>query len=301
MEPEADPQETLAEAGRYDRLSAARQRALVVAAMGLPHWIVRERKEFVLFVEPQSVASVLLELARFESESISQSAQSASGEAVSSPVSLFVAAWFLIFFWCLQNIMPESWMQKGAAVSDLMTDQGQWWRGVTALTLHADSGHGMANLGVGLLFASFVVRQMGAGLGWLAIVLAGAFGNALNAWFYSAQTHISIGASTAVFGALGLLTGCEFARRLFDRAGQNRRQLILPMGAGLGLLAYLGTASEAKQVDFMAHFWGWLVGLILGAVFSATDASTKIPRAWQSVAAVCGPLLIGWAWMRASR
>jgi membrane associated rhomboid family serine protease len=299
MQPDADPQENLAEAGRYGRLSAARQRALVVAAMGLPYWILRQGREFVLFVEPQSVEPVLSELARFEAESATESLEKASGESPSSPVSLFVAAWLLILFWCLQNMMPESWVQSGAAVSDLMMDQGQWWRAVTALTLHADSAHWIANVGVGLLFAFFVVRQMGAGLGWLAIVLSGAFGNALNAWFYSAQRHVSIGASTAVFGALGLLTGCELARRVLQRAGQNRRQLILPMGAGLALLAYLGAASEDKQVDFMAHFWGWLVGLLVGAVFSASSAGTKIPRVWQAVAAVGGPVLIGWAWLRA--
>ena len=301
MEPDADLQENLAEAGRYGRLSAARQRALVVAAMGLPYWILRRGGEFVLFVEPRSVEPVLSELARFEAESAAESLEEASGESPSSPVSLFFAAWLLIFFWCLQNMMPESWVQRGAAVSDLMIDQGQWWRGVTALTLHADSAHWIANLGVGLLFAFFVVRQMGAGLGWLAIVLSGAFGNALNAWFYSAQRHVSIGASTAVFGALGLLTGCEFARRVLQRAVQNRRRLILPMGAGLALLAYLGAASEERQVDFMAHFWGWLVGLLVGAVFSASSAGTKSPRGWQAVAAVGGPVLIGLAWLRALR
>jgi rhomboid protease GluP len=301
MEPDPDHPETLAEAGRYGRLSAARQRALVVAAMGLPHWLSREGKEFVLFVEPQSLEPVLLELGRFEAESAAQSMERASEDATTSPVSLLIGGGLLLLFWWIQNVMPEFWMRQGAAVSDSIMCQGQWWRCVTALTLHADGAHWIANLGVGLLFASFVVRQMGAGLGWLAIVLAGSVGNALNAWFYSAQRHISIGASTAVFGALGLLTGCEFARRLCDRAGHNRRQLILPLGAGLGLLAYLGAASEEKHVDFMAHLWGWIVGFVMGAFFSLTHAGAKIPRAWQSVAAACTPLLIAWAWMRALR
>lgn len=41
--------------------------------MGLPHWILREGREFVLFVEPRSIEPVLLELARFEAESASES------------------------------------------------------------------------------------------------------------------------------------------------------------------------------------------------------------------------------------
>ena len=54
---------------------------------------------------------------------------------------------------------------------------GEWWRTVTALTLHLDLGHLTANLAFGLFFGLFAGRYLGSGLAWCSILLAGAGGN----------------------------------------------------------------------------------------------------------------------------
>ncbi len=88
---------------------------------------------------------------------------------------------------------------------------GEWWRALTALTLHADLGHLASNVFAGSVLGIFLAQTLGPGLTWLAILLAGGAGNALNAFAEPAQ-YTSIGASTSVFAALGLLAAFAWRR-----------------------------------------------------------------------------------------
>src|SRR5262249_61517564 len=86
---------------------------------------------------------------------------------------------------------------------------GEPWRTVTALTLHADLSHLVANVTAGALLATAVCRIVGGGLGAALIVLAGAAGNGLNP-LLPGPPHRSIGASTAGPRALRPLTRSRF-------------------------------------------------------------------------------------------
>ncbi len=150
------------------------------------------------------------------------------------------------------------WFERGSAESQRIL-AGEVWRAVTALTLHADLGHVVANAAAGGFFFTAVCRLAGPGLGIALLLLAGASGNVLNAWLQG-SLHRSVGASTAVFGAVGLLGGFAVARR--QRRGVRGRRAWVPIAAALGLLAMLGTAGE--RVDVWAHLSGLGVGGALG-------------------------------------
>lgn len=137
---------------------------------------------------------------------------------------------------------------------------GELWRAVTALTLHADLSHLVANATAGAFLATAVCRTLGGGLGALLIVVAGAAGNLLNAALNGAP-HVSVGASTAVLGAVGLLSGLAFARTRRARRGRGRAWL--PLAAGLALLGMLGAD---PRTDLGAHLCGFAVGVVLGAL-----------------------------------
>jgi membrane associated rhomboid family serine protease len=284
--------------GRYARLADARERGLVVAAKELPHWIEREGDEWVLRVEEPVREVVMRELAEFESEERERPAVRAvfpSGEV--ETLSLYVAAWLLGTFFFLQKMLAASaWEDRGVAESRAIL-RGEWWRTVTALTLHADVSHIVANLATGLLFAAFALPRFGTGVTWLAIVLSGALGNAINAWGYRGEPHGSIGASTACFGALGILMGAELFARWREPRTRSRWQLVLPLGAGLALLAYLGVGDEGKSVDYMAHCWGFVVGGILGMVAEAARVKQRASRSVQraAAAAAVGSIAVAWA------
>jgi membrane associated rhomboid family serine protease len=136
---------------------------------------------------------------------------------------------------------------------------GEPWRSVTALTLHADLSHLVANVTAGAFLATAVCRTLGGGLGAFLIVAAGAAGNLLNA-VLRGPPHVSVGASTAVLGAVGLLSGLAFAR---VRRRMRRGRAWLPLAAGLALLGMVGSDPRS---DLGAHLCGFAVGVGLGAL-----------------------------------
>ena len=172
---------------------------------------------------------------------------------------LAVSAALLVFFFLTgPRNATVIWFERGSADAERIV-LGELWRTVTALTLHADVAHVLANALFGALFLSAVCGTLGAGVGCALVLFSGAGGNLVNALFQNSH-HVSVGASTAVFGAVGLLSGLAVARRRRQRS--LRRHAWVPIGAGLAILAMLGTAGA--RVDLWAHLFGLLVGGALG-------------------------------------
>ena len=291
----------LIEVGRYCRLAEARERGLVVAARELAHWIERDGEEWVLRVEEGVREEAARELAAFESEQ----RELPTGRAVLpigkvETLSLYVVAWVLGAFFYVQNLLGPSWEARGVAESGAIL-RGEWWRTVTALTLHADAAHIGANLATGLLFAAFALPRFGTGVTWMAILLSGAVGNGINAWGYRGEWHGTIGASTACFGALGILMGAEVFARWREPRTRSRWQLVLPLGAGLGLLAFFGVGEEGGHVDYMAHCWGFVVGAIEGVTAEGWRIKERTGPRVQRVLACAALALVAVAWALAWR
>ncbi|MBE0500308.1 MAG: rhomboid family intramembrane serine protease [Desulfuromonadales bacterium] len=158
---------------------------------------------------------------------------------------------------------PINWLQLGRADADLIR-AGEWWRTITALTLHADAQHLLGNLLIGGYFVIRLCRLLGGGLGWTLILWSGVFGNTINALIHTSG-HRSIGASTALFGAIGAagMIGLMRQRQV------NPRYTLLPVAAAIGLLAMLGAGGADADADAVtdigAHLFGFFCGLALGA------------------------------------
>jgi len=290
---------SLAIVGIYPTRTGAYDRSLVVSAMEAPHWILRHEGQFALCVEPRNAPAVAAELARFESERAATPLPVPElPPARYSSISLYLAGWTLAVFHAIQVKSPAWWEDRGTASSRAIM-AGQWWRAFTALTLHADLSHLTANIATGLLFAAFLLPIFGSGWTWLFIVLAGAAGNWFNAWGYRNVEHFSIGASTAVFAALGLLVAAQCAIRALALRTIRPREFLLPLGAGLGLLAYLGVGDQ--QTDYMAHFFGLLAGLPFGLAGVYLHLGTRTPPLLQAILAWSAPVLLTLCWTIAAR
>jgi membrane associated rhomboid family serine protease len=154
----------------------------------------------------------------------------------------------------------------------------------------------MSNLASGVVFGIFVAQLLGSGLAWLAILLAGALGNALNALVQSPE-HTAIGASTGIFGALGILSGYMGRSRVVPWRGGLRRWA--PLAGGIMLLVLLGFGGE--RTDIGAHVAGFAMGGVIG--FGLAPAAARLahqPRAqWVAGALACG--LFSLAWLLALR
>jgi membrane associated rhomboid family serine protease len=160
------------------------------------------------------------------------------------------------------------WFERGAARAERILD-GEIWRAVTALTLHADIAHVAANAVFCAVFGTALFRAVGPGVGLWLLLVAGAGGNLLNALLHG-WAHSAVGASTAIFGGLGALGALQLARR---RRAETSWRAWAPLAAAFALLAWLGTAPES---DVVAHLLGFAVGGVLGTAAALLD---RPPRA----------------------
>ena len=286
--------------GTYATRTDAYDRSLVVAAMELPHWILRREEQFALCVAPDDAPAVAEELARFEAERAERPTTPAPSipSAKYSTISLYACVWIMSGFYALQVNGPKWWLDRGTASSQAIM-RGAWWQAFTALTLHADLSHLGANIAAGLVYAGFLLPLLGAGWTWLFIVLAGGAGNWINAWGHRGVQHLSIGASTAVFAALGILVAAQCTLQALAVRAVRPREFLLPIGAGLGLLAYLGGAGD-QQIDSTAHLFGLLAGVPFGIVGVWLRLGLRTPPFLQILLAWLALALLALSWRLAA-
>jgi rhomboid protease GluP len=269
----------LAEAGVYAHAAAGFEHGLVVLAMGEPFWLERSEAGYRLLVEPPVLAAVQEQLACFDRESLGWPPRPAAEETrprrAGSPTALLWAVAVLAVF-AGQVVWPGRWEEAGALDPAAVFDRGEWWRLGTALFLHADVGHLLANLISGLFAFSAVLATLGRGRGWLLLALAALLGNLAIAGLNYAGPYRSLGASTAVFAALGLLTGRAVRVLLRPDRPHPWRAVFAPLAAGLTLLALLGAGDS--RTDVGAHVAGFAAGLVLGFLAKGRRApSAAVP------------------------
>ncbi len=147
----------------------------------------------------------------------------------------------------------------GSSASEIVN--GDVYRSLTSLFLHADAGHIAGNAFGIALFGTAVCAFTGTGVGWLMILMSGAMGNFLNAVLHQTD-HVSIGASTAVFSAVGIAAGYQSIRR-YKNDGLSFKSM-LPLFAGAALLAFLGASPHS---DLPAHLFGFGFGVLFGITY----------------------------------
>ncbi|MCW8891865.1 MAG: rhomboid family intramembrane serine protease [Deltaproteobacteria bacterium] len=207
--------------------------------------------------------------------------------------------WVLIFLVLFHNVTthqvnlfghnPYDWIRLGN-VHGAKILAGEWWRLVTALTLHSGPLHLAGNVVAGGIFIVRLCWILGSGPAWLLVLASGILGNLLNILVQSPD-HRSIGASTAVFGAVGLLATINMLRY---RQSLWRRWP-LPIAAAFGLLALLGTGGE--NTDIGAHLFGFLSGIGLGLMlhylpYKVDQLSPLLNRSLASLSALL--VLVTW-------
>jgi membrane associated rhomboid family serine protease len=253
--------EAWVEVGRFDSAREAGERALVLVAAGVDCLLAPGGSATTLLVRQSAEAEALSELATYDDENRHGSAPPADVLPLRDGLTGVLAySCILVFVYsaAVRHAFGKDWFAAGEAQAGLILG-GEWERVVTGLTLHADFGHLLSNLIAGSVFGLFVSQMLGSGFAWLMILVAGSVGNAVNA-FLQQSSHTSVGASTAIFGAIGLLAVVALRHRARWRAGLRKW---IPLAAGLMLLAFLGI--EGERVDVGAHLAGFAAGALLGA------------------------------------
>ena len=233
--------------------------SLVLTARDVPHKILYSVNGCRIAVPPDHENWAATELEKYENENREWPLMFEATSWYPNAQSTF---WTLLILTAVFSIsFSENWRGRLIAIGsgdvDSILHDGQWWRLVTALTLHTDPPHLLGNMMMGGLLMIWLCSLLGIGLGWGITLLSGILGNLINALVHG-EAHSSIGSSTAIFGALGVIIAFQTlsARRF------SLRDCAIPLGAGFALLGFLGAHGE--RTDLGAHLFGFLSGLILG-------------------------------------
>jgi rhomboid protease GluP len=308
---------------RSARRAECEERAFVLLAVGVPGEILhvpaepalalgREREpcaapaggrgdsrggHFALMVEPRSFPEARTHLLRYEEER-----RAAPMPAPIPPARLHAHAWTgclayaAVLLWVAYAVNGGLWRLDAFDVGDLYAaavQHGQLWRAWTALTLHLDVDHIVANLGAGVWFGWLAGRLLGPGTAWALIVNGAAAANLIEGLLADPHDR-SAGASTAVFTALGMLAAYSWRER--RSLPQHWAHSWGPLVAGVVLLGWFGTAGA--HTDVFAHLAGFCVGVLLGATAAITAVRGVLERTpqWLGGAVALGAIAGAWAW-----
>ena len=179
--------------------------------------------------------------------------------------------------------------QFGPAVAD-----GEWWRLLSAMWLHAHPLHLALNALFLWRFGDYVERLLGPVVFLIVYLLAGVVASAVSLQFHG----LSVGASGAIFGLVGVLLTVAMTSRgsggLGEMVAELRPNLISIVVANL----FLGFLMQG--VDNAAHIGGLAGGLALGWLVGrhSLDATpsprlTVIPIAMTAAIAAAAVLSVG--------
>jgi rhomboid protease GluP len=250
---------------------------LVLSSASIPYSVEMDETGWVIYVDSvnaEKAENLLEQYTRENREWLSEEEHTGGSKIILSAliVSAALVGIYLLMRW---SETGDRWYQIGSASAEQIVS-GEWWRTVTALFLHANLPHVLSNAAFCWLFCSAVVRLYGTGLGWFLILASGAFGNLLTAYVYRAG-HISVGASTALFGAAGLLGVWRFSAGRKVKFLKKRAWVYL--AAVVALMAFLGVG---ERVDLVGHLSGGVSGCIFG-YFANRLFRDPIPKSWQLV------------------
>jgi rhomboid protease GluP len=278
---------------RSPRRRDCEERLLVLTAVGVEGVVVRAEDEFLLQVAAADAGYAARHLLQYEAEN-------RPPPPPPPPPRLYGYAWVGCAAYVLVLLGVAFALSNGLVRLDAFdlgeldaarVQAGQWWRAWTALTLHLDGPHLAANLAAGVWFGYLAARQMGSGTAWLLTVTGAAAANLLEG-LLGPPDHRAVGASTAVFSALGAMSAYSWRERFGLPQRWARRWG--PLVAGVILLGWTGSAGEGT--DLVAHLGGFAMGALLGA--TAALPRTRqwlegVPQ-WLTGAAALASVVIAW-------
>lgn len=281
-----------------DSRQSCADRSLVLHSLNVPYEILTDGQRSFIVVPVEQCEKARYEIWQYEQEN--QQAPVPGPlftPVIQNGIPGVIAYLFLITVVALlagEMVFGRNWLAAGRVDGVLIRD-GEWWRAITALTLHSGLPHFAGNAGFGALFGMLAGRVLGSGVTWFAVVVASGIANLVNTLLLD-SSHRAIGASTAVFAALGLLAGFVWRGKLMKQDRWPYR--IGPIVGGIALLAYTGTGDA--NTDVGAHLTGFICGFLAG--IATTYVYQYVPQARvQRTAGILAITIVVLAWILALR
>ncbi len=163
---------------------------------------------------------------------------------------------------------PDALNYWGAKNAVLIIDDGETWRLVTPVFLHAGIIHLLGNVLVQMDAGNMWEKEWGS-IVWLVVYLGSAIGSSIFSCCFMPD-NISVGTSGAVMGLFGakfseiFLLCCERGKNRRERSDARSRKHQACMV--IGGIAIVMAMSFIPYVDWAAHVGGTLAGFALGLI-----------------------------------
>ena len=137
---------------------------------------------------------------------------------------------------------------------------GEWWRTITALTLHADTHHLAANLVSGYIVLNLLAYRIPLARMAPFLAIASALANFCVALTVQSDFR-ALGFSTFVFAVIGALAVIEF--RLMPKETHGMLRRFAPLCGAISIAVFLGLGEHA---DILGHAYGFIAGMLCGLI-----------------------------------
>ncbi|MEC0584100.1 rhomboid family intramembrane serine protease [Bacillus spizizenii] len=132
---------------------------------------------------------------------------------------------------------------------------GEWWRLITPVLLHAGFTHLLFNSMSIFLFAPALERMLGKARFLLVYAGSGIIGN-IGTYVTEPLDYVHVGASGAIFGLFGVYLFMVLFRK--ELIGQEHSKMILTLLAFAVLMSFIHS-----NINMMAHLFGLCGGFLL--------------------------------------
>ncbi|AFI27023.1 rhomboid family intramembrane serine protease [Bacillus stercoris] len=132
---------------------------------------------------------------------------------------------------------------------------GEWWRLITPILLHAGFTHLLFNSMSIFLFAPALERMLGKARFLLVYAGSGIIGN-IGTYVTEPLDYVHVGASGAIFGLFGVYLFMVLFRN--ELIGQEHSKMILILLAFAVLMSFINS-----NINMMAHLFGLCGGFLL--------------------------------------
>ena len=168
---------------------------------------------------------------------------------------------------------PDALSEWGGKNSILIIEDGEWYRLITPILLHAGIIHLVCNVAVQLDMGCFFEKEWGS-IRWMIIYLSSAVGSSALS-VIAMPNAISVGSSGAVMGLFGgklaevVMRACERTRNKEEEVGKQVRSEQC-VGVTCSIIVVMAF-SFIPYVDWAAHLGGLVAGLVVGIMVFSCD------------------------------
>lgn len=212
------------------------------------------------------------------------------------PTTPFVFHWGSLVWVALIVVLhlvaePRTTLHEAGVMRAEAVLKGDWWRPITAVTLHGDYGHLASNAMFGFIFLGVAMGYWGVGLALLASLMAGVVGNFAGWIFYPASQSI-VGASGMIMGAIGLLAVIPAP------VGSLRRltfqMLLRTLTPAVFLFVMMGFAPSSAWI---CHAGGFIAGVLFGLLLFPLRRRPQLRERLSKPALLVAVIIFAVAWL----